>query len=198
MGRRADVTGQRFGRLVAVSSLRSSPHGNRIWRCQCDCGRTSEVLVSNLLSGHTTTCGCAYARHGHVSAGKKSRTYRSWQAMIERCTRGTCPEYKRYGAKGITICERWRVFVNFLSDMGERPVGTSLDRIDNDRGYEPGNCRWATRSAQDRNTKRNHWVVVNGERMVLTDAARRLGVHSSTLAERLRKGTASEWNAHEG
>lgn len=86
--------------------------------------------------------------HGHSSAGHRTPTYCSWQNMISRCNHGSAPSYPNYGGRGITVCERWRKFANFLADMGERPEGMTLDRVDNDGNYEPGNCRWADKATQ--------------------------------------------------
>jgi hypothetical protein len=108
--------------------------------------------------------------------------------MISRCRRPSDPSYINYGAKGITVCDRWRhSFTAFLADMGERPAGMSLDRRDNSGDYEPGNCRWATRAEQSRNTSRNIWITF-GETMCLEDWARRLGLHPETLRNRIRRG----------
>lgn len=94
-------------------------------------------------------------RHGHGRNGNKTPTYRSWNAMLCRCTHPTNKMYHAYGGRGITVCERWMTFANFLADMGERPAGLTLDRINNDGNYEPDNCKWATRSEQNSNTRRS-------------------------------------------
>lgn len=126
--------------------------------------------------------------HGHVSRVHTSRTYNTWRTMTQRCTNPKATKFENYGGRGITVCERWRVFNNFLADMGERPLDRSLDRIDSDGNYEPGNCRWATHVEQNRNRRGIVWVEANGERLCLTDWAARLGMASRTISLRLSAG----------
>jgi hypothetical protein len=108
--------------------------------------------------------------------------------MIQRCTNPKNPQWRDYGARGISVCTQWRSFPGFLADMGEPPPGATIERIDNDRGYEPGNCRWATRAEQNRNTRRNHLVEHDGVRLTVGEWASRLGLKPSTLVQRLRRG----------
>lgn len=152
-----DLSGDRYGRL-RVLSLKST--GPRTWLCQCDCGETCVVLGSHLRSGHTCSCGCLARepgtsnrlKHGHKTGAGRSPEYSSWRNMIARCTNPKNNRFRYYGARGIGVCTRWLLFVNFLADMGSRPPGTSLDRYPNRHGnYEPGNCRWATPHEQEQN-----------------------------------------------
>jgi hypothetical protein len=134
-----------------------------------------------------------YERHGHVIGRKRSSTHQTWTNMVARCTNPNRPDYRYYGARGITLCTRWRnSFANFLNDMGAKPVGLSLDRIDNARGYEPGNCRWATKDEQMQNTRATRLITFNGETMGLNAWARRIGLNPTSLSNRLRKGWSVE------
>ena len=134
----------------------------RTWKAlwDCHCGTRFEAMVSNVVRRHTRSCGCeqhlgmSRPTHGHFIGDKPSPTYKSWQAMIARCTNPKHPHYKHYGGRGIKICEAWlKSFPAFLADVGERPDGLTLDRKDNEGNYEPGNCRWATVLEQNRNRR---------------------------------------------
>lgn len=161
------LAGQRFGRLTVLQESEVRRHGYIFWRCLCDCGSGCLVASNKLRTGHTRSCGCLQreharnrvailssrnTRHGHC-VGKPSRAYRAWGDMLSRCNDPNNRRYPDYGGRGICVCERWRKFENFLADMGDPPLGQSLDRRNNDGNYEPGNCRWATRSQQQRNKR---------------------------------------------
>lgn len=194
MTAKVDLTGKRYGALLVLSRL-----PKRRWLLQCDCGQTHAAFHSNITCGRTTSCGClrnelvrkAKTKHGHTSyRGPCSLTYSTWTSMIGRTTNPSHTVAKHYHARGITVCDRWRAsFENFLADMGERPTkGHSIDRIDNERGYEPGNCRWATRGEQARNTRRTIHLEHNGRTMCVKDWANLLGISPTTLRIRLRRG----------
>lgn len=127
-------------------------------------------------------------RHGHTSGGKTSPTYSSWKSMMQRCYNTNHPRYTEWGGRGITVCDRWDRFENFLTDMGERPEKTTLDREDNDKGYSPDNCRWATRIEQAQNTKAIIWVEIDGERRCLKEWCRIRGVDYVMVYTRVRRG----------
>lgn len=159
---RINIAGRRFGRLVALRQLDRGP-GHSVWLFACDCGELHETLGKSARRGLTTSCGCYRSelmsrikwKHGHApSDAQPSATYHSWSAARTRCENPAHKDYPLYGGRGIRVCARWRDdFSAFLTDMGERPQGRSLDRIDTDGHYEPGNCRWATPKEQAQNRR---------------------------------------------
>lgn len=151
---RIDMVGQKYGMLSVLSCLesRGSTKKERFYLCRCDCGKTKEIMGKNVRNGRTKSCGCVRDVESHGLA--KSPTYLSWVAMRQRCTNPNATGFERYGGAGITICKRWDSFTAFFKDMGERPVGMSLDRKNNARGYSKANCQWATAKQQANNRKK--------------------------------------------
>lgn len=162
------MMGKRFGMLL-VTERASEPRRARIlWQCLCDCGTASIVDGRNLRNGHTTSCGCRRGnwrvKHGGARRGARLPEYKIWASMNQRCHNVNSPSFPAYGARGITVCDRWRnSFAAFLSDVGPKPAGDySLERLDNSRGYSPENCIWGTRLTQAKNrrarAKRTHCI----------------------------------------
>lgn len=183
--------GDRFGRLVVAKFLRTGKRYTKIWLCNCDCGKSKEIPYGALTSGATVSCGCyhkdvlkkQFFKHGQVN----SPTYSTWEHMKGRCLNPKNDQFFRYGGRGITICDRWKKFENFLADMGERPEGKSIDRINNNGNYEPGNCRWATLTEQANNMRSNRNITYFGKTLSMTQWAKTLGINPVTISGRIHR-----------
>lgn len=196
MGIDYSIVGKRFGRLV-VKELDHVSENNRgtWWRCECDCGNEKVVYRGSLTSGDIVSCGCYRAEHiteyGRTHGLTKHPLYSVWSGMIQRCTNANAANNYRYGGRGITVYSPWKEdfksFYDWAINAGYKE-GLTLDRIDNDKGYCPENCRWANRIEQQNNTRRNHVFIYNGNTHTLAEWARILQVNPETLRCRLNRG----------
>jgi len=193
-----DLTGKCFGRLTAISLTRKA--GRPAWLCVCECGNIKEVLTNSLRRGFTKSCGCYQSEcvskrmklKGFKNNPPVSRSpeYKCWAGMIRRCYYEIDPSFKKYGAKGISVCDRWRYsFPNFLTDMGPKPtLKHSIDRYPDSKGdYEPGNCRWATNEEQMLNRSNMEVIEYKGVTKTRWEWAKQLGIKSYVLKQRLQK-----------
>jgi hypothetical protein len=188
------MTGATFCRWTVLAKATNGP--NAKWHCRCACGTQRAVCGNNLRSGISKSCGCLRREaskrrrttHGHCQDGRRSPEYRVWLNMLNRVRNPDADDYHHYGGRGVTIDPAWENFENFLSDMGSRPVGTSIDRIDNDGPYAKYNCRWASRRIQHRNMRTNVMVRTSAGLIVATDAANQAGLRPKTVHVRIRAG----------
>jgi len=188
-------SGQVFGRLTALHD--DFLIGRNRWvNCLCSCGKTKSIRLSSLIRGYSASCGCYRieqlkknnSTHGYSRAGKVASTYVIWSKMKGRCKNEKTKDFPNYGGRGIKVCDRWQSFESFLKDMGERPVGMSIERINNDRNYEKSNCKWATNKEQARNRSSTRFIEFNGERRCISDWAEVYKIKRATLYARLKRG----------
>lgn len=182
-----DLSGVRFGKLVAVSIDASNTKRLTKWLCKCDCGTESSAYTANLVRGATKSCGCSQTSQFIKHAKYGEKVYRVWGSMIQRCRNPNDPHYDRYGGRGITVTAEWGDFQKFYADMGE-PNGLTLDRMDNDKGYSKDNCRWATRKEQSRNRHNTVTYEYAGCDLTLNEWAKKLGISSECIRGRIRRG----------
>lgn len=191
--------GERYGRLTVMAPIEPHSGDTKYW-FKCDCkDKTIFPAAAHLVkNGYIQSCGCLHMEilvaqgarnvtHGQARTGKVTTEYFSWSSMMARCYRKSLARYKYYGGRGITVCERWHTFANFFADMGKKPPGTSLDRIDNGGNYEPSNCKWSTPREQSGNQRTNVRKTYGGETMILADWARRYKMSQATLSRRIHK-----------
>jgi len=187
-----DLTGMLFGRLEALFYA-GRVNGKPSWACKCECGTLTVTVTKQLLRGLTRSCGCLQVDRSKevntIHGMRKTVVYKRWQGIMTRCMNGNSKDFARYGGIGRGICKRWRSFENFLEDMGEPPSREhTIERVDNNRGYEPGNCVWVLSHQQNRNRLDNVVVEVNGVKLIAVDWDRKLGRYRGTTAKRIRKG----------
>lgn len=193
-----DLTGERFGRLTVMNrDAENTKHGRARWVCKCDCGNIITTSGNCLLKGHTKSCGCAVRdnkplyKHGL----SKTRLHYIWRAMKDRCYNPNNTHYSVYGARGIVLCKEWEnnfmAFYSWSIENGYKD-GLSIDRIDNEKGYYPDNCRWATLIEQANNKRENKIIEFNGETKTLAQWCRELGLNYHSVQSRLCKGWSAE------
>jgi len=187
-----ELTGKVFGRLTVIEFSHKAPRGHSVWKCRCECGKEKLVFSTNLTSGCTQSCGCLsreiVAARSSTHGESYSKEYKSWQSMIGRCRNPKDPNFKYYGGRGITVFQEWERFENFLAYMGRRPTsGHSIDRYPDKNGnYEPGNCRWATATEQNNNTRSNHLLTFKGRTQSIAQWKRELGLGNGVIERRLK------------
>lgn len=200
-----DLTGNKFNRLTVTGLAGKRPNieGTHyyLWNCICECGRPAIATTNRLKSGQSKSCGCLDSEVSSLRMIKFNTThgmcrspgYSTWARMIARCYNQKHPAFENYGARGISVCDRWKMVENFLLDMWPRPSSKhSLDRINNNGNYEPSNCRWATDKEQQRNKRNNCLLTFNGETLCCATWAERLNIRPGVIVNRLRSGWSEE------
>lgn len=192
-GNLKDLTDQIFGRLTVVKRVKNNPHGDAQWLCQCRCGNSLITEGYSLRKGRTKSCGCLRKEvtiQKHTIHGlSQNPEYYAWYDMINRCYNPTNIGFHNYGGRGIKVCQRWHSLINFITDMGFKPSPEyTLERINNNRGYEPQNCCWATRKSQARNKRTNTMVSFQGQIKPLIEWAEELKMSYSAIVSRISSG----------
>lgn len=207
-----DISGKRFGRLVAIEyagkiTSEISPTTISLWKCKCDCGNQITVRYPALISSNTRSCGCLLDESRKINNVNKRRSVSHdfvfegnldnhplrliWKSMLMRCNNPNVMSYKHYGGRGIKVCDRWSGelgFENFVNDMGERPDGTTLDRIDYNGNYEPSNCHWATSDEQANNRTDNIYIIVGGRKITAKQFCKALGLNYWVAIKQIQRG----------
>lgn len=189
---RKEIIGNRYGRLTVMLDCGQAKNGAYQYITMCDCGESKVVLGNSMVNGSTKSCGCI--RRETTSAknikhqGCSDSAYQTWQGMKTRCLNPNTASYKNYGGRGITIDAKWMDYSGFLEDMGERPDGHTLERLDNSKGYSKDNCKWASTKEQARNTRQNVNLTHNGKTMCMMDWSKELNIPYPTIQDRVRRG----------
>ncbi len=196
-----NITGSIFGKLTVLGyagkELTTNGNPHHYWFCKCECGNVTKVVACSLKAGKSNSCGCLSFWFNNKPAktrvdGKRRKIYSIWVGMRQRCENPKNKRFKYYGARNITVCERWKSFENFLADMGDKPEGLSLDRIDNNKGYYKENCRWATQKVQCNNSSRNRLITHDGKTQNITQWAEELGITKNKFYYRINHGWTIE------
>lgn len=181
-----DLSGTVFGRWTVLSRSRSQERvGHRYWLCRCECGIEREVREKSLYLGESLSCGCV--SRWRADGRSRTRAYQAWQHMLRRCQNPQDHAYARYGGRGIRVCARWQELANFCADMGDPSDGLSLERVNNNGDYEPGNCVWATVKQQQRNTRANRYITVCGDQITIPEACERFGLSRHSIYNQISR-----------
>lgn len=190
MRKAINLVGQDFGNWKVLSRA-GSKNGQAMWLCVCGCGIRRVVEGASLRRGDTKSCGCLHEElmsHLKGTHGlSNTNTYTTWKSMNARCSNPHNKNFKHYGLRGIIVCERWLKFENFYKDMGPRPKGLTIERIDNNKGYNPENCKWATMQEQNRNSRNCQMITYRGQTKCVAEWAEEKGIAVWTLRSRLKK-----------
>lgn len=192
-----DLTGRKFGKLTVVKYL-GRRHNSSFWHCICDCGNEVDCYYSNLVFGHSTSCGCMRSEYAKLSRNchgeSTTRLYKEWARMKTRCHNPNAKGYHNYGGRGITVCEEWSSFWPFRTWAYEHGYSDSLtlDRIDVNGNYCPENCRWITREEQAKNKRTNVLIELNGEKKTIADWSRVTGLSRAVIQYRVKAGWTPE------
>lgn len=192
------MVGRRFGKLTVLRRGENNSRGEVRWVCRCDCGKETLVTTANLNTGNSKSCGCTRGvlKHGGAINSHVERLYHVWLDMKKRCNNHNAREYSRYGGRGISVCEEWAsdydAFRRWSLSNGynqDAEFGEcTIDRIDNNKGYSPDNCRWANMTQQGRNKSNNHFLHIDGEYITISQASERYGIPYDTLWARIKRG----------
>ena len=187
-----DRTGQRYHRLTVTSRAENLRDTNARWNCKCDCGRMVIAYGGDLARGKVKSCGCLNAERIVSHGQSRTRAYDVWKQIFQRCENPKCPSFKNYGARGISVDPKWRDFAAFIADMGHPPKGGTLERIDNNGDYGPGNCKWASYEQQGRNRRNNNRLTAFGKTQPLSAWVAEYGLTRDFVWGRLRRNWTLE------
>ncbi len=179
--------GNVYGRWTVIAWSHRAK-GRDFWLCRCDCGTEKATILKDLRKGKSKSCGCLNMERITIHGQSESATWRSWKSMNQRCSNPNSTGFKNYGGRGVLVCDRWRDFPAFFADMGERPPGMTLERRNNNLGYSPENCLWATRKQQSLNRRDNHLLTFREQTLPLSAWAEKIGFSPEILRYRIRAG----------
>lgn len=199
MTKLVDLTGKKFGRLTVIKRAENGKNGHTYWLCKCICGNKTTVRSDHLKNGLIRSCGCLEDENrktmGTTHGLTNTRLHNIWGHIIQRCTNPKCINYHRYGGRNITICDEWKndfmTFYKWAMDNGYQKILT-IDRIDNNKGYFPENCRWTTYKTQANNRRNNHLITYNGKTQTIAQWSREFNISANRIADRLKHGWSIE------